>query len=118
MPILVNSEEFYGETRTRIEREENMSVNAKTPKNSLGTQKAMKHGEEPIELLLALVWSSVETLLERNSVEIFIGEGKVMMVFPNSKIIPESGLVPTLPTLPTLTANEVPTLPTEEIEHA
>lgn len=73
-----------------------MSEKEANPKNSQGTKTSMKHGEEPTELLLALVWSPVETLRERGLAEIFVGDGRVAIIFANTSINPSVGLVPTL----------------------
>lgn len=67
-----------------------------TKLSSDGTHKPMKHGEEPKEILLALVWSAVETLLERGDAKIFVGKGEVAVVFANTSKT-DDGLVPTLP---------------------
>ena len=53
----------------------------------------MKHGEEPNEVLLAMVWSAVETLLARGDARLFVGNGEVAVVFANTTKT-DAGLVP------------------------
>lgn len=89
-----NSEEFVGGKEMPTERKLDMS--AKGTKQSLqGTKKSMKHGEEPKEILLAIIWSAVETLLERGEARLFTGHGEVAIVLARTSKT-DDGLVPTL----------------------
>ena len=54
-----------------------------------------RSGEETIELLLALVWSPLETLQRRGLVRIFVGKGAVAVIFHKTDLVPHLGLVPT-----------------------
>lgn len=58
----------------------------------MATQKSMKHGEEPTELLLAVAWSQIETLLERGQARLFVGNGEVAVIFANT-LKTDDGLV-------------------------
>lgn len=48
--------------------------------SSTDTRKSMKHGEEPNEILLAMIWSATETLLARGDARLFVGNGEVAIV--------------------------------------
>jgi hypothetical protein len=89
-----NSEEFVGEKEMPTERKSGMSAKG-TKKSSLGTKKPMKHGEEPKEILLAIIWSAVETLLARGEARLFTGKGEVAIVLARTSKT-DDGLVPTL----------------------
>lgn len=56
----------------------------------------MKSGEEPTELLLLLAWSPIETLWKRGNVRIFTANGRVAVIFQNTDLSPEKGLIPTV----------------------
>lgn len=66
-------------------------------KNSGDTETSLKSGEEPTELLLALVYSPVETLLARGLAEIYYNEtvGKVAIILHNTSLVDGKGFVPT-----------------------
>jgi hypothetical protein len=58
-------------------------------------KKSMKHGQEPTEVLLTLLWSQVETLLERGEARLFVGNGEVAIVLANT-LKTDEGLMPIL----------------------
>jgi hypothetical protein len=66
-----------------------------TKQSSPGTKKRMKHGEETNEILLAMVWSAVETLLAREKARLFVGNGEVAVIFLEAAKT-DKGLVPTV----------------------
>jgi hypothetical protein len=74
-----------------------MSANVATPENLKDTGPVMRSGEEPPELLLALAWSPIETLQRLGLAKVFVGSGAVAVIFQNTSLLPEKGLVPTLP---------------------
>lgn len=67
-------------------------MSVKGTKSSDDTKKRMKHGEEPKEILLALVWSEIETLLARGEARVFVGNNEVAVIFMGAKLTDE-GLV-------------------------
>lgn len=73
-----------------------MSENDQIQQNLPSTPTVMKSGEEPTELLLRLVWSPVETLQARGVAKVFLGNGRIAVIFENTEISPEIGLVPTV----------------------
>jgi len=89
-----NSEEFVGGKEMPTERKLDMSAKG-TKQSSQDTKKSMKHGEEPKEILLAIIWSAVETLLERGEARLFTGNGEVAIVLARTSKT-DDGLVPTL----------------------
>ena len=90
-----NSEECVGGNEMPTERSVDMSAKG-IKKSSHDTKKSMKHGEEPRELLLAIIWSAVETLLDRREARLFTGNGEVAIVLAKTSKT-EDGLVPILP---------------------
>jgi hypothetical protein len=98
----------FGEPQTRTGKACVMSEKEKTKKNSASTYLHLKHGEEPIGLLLALVYSPIETLRQRGLVELYEGEGKLAIIIANTRYDPKLGFVEALATpLPTV-ANTAP----------
>lgn len=65
-------------------------------KNSGDTETSLKSGEEPTELLLALVYSPIETLLARGLVEIYVNPttDKVAVIFHKTMLEEGKGFVP------------------------
>lgn len=61
------------------------------------TNQPMTSGEEPIELLLQLVWSPVETLVTQGKAKVFVGKGAVAIFIHGADLVPHLGLVPTDP---------------------
>ena len=89
-----NSEAFVGGKEMPTERKLDMSAKG-TKQSSQDTKKSMKHGEEPKEILLAIIWSAVETLLERGDARLFTGNGEVAIVLARTSKTGD-GLVPAL----------------------
>lgn len=73
-----------------------MSEKDQTQENLKDTSKSLKNGDEPTELLLQLVWSPTETLINRGIARVLVGNNSVAVVLKNTKIDPERGLVPTV----------------------
>lgn len=73
-----------------------MSGNGQIQQNLPSMPTVMKSGEEPTELLLRLVWSPLETLQARGVARVFVGNGRIAVIFENTAISPEIGLVPTV----------------------
>lgn len=87
-----------------------MLAKGTTPKNSVSTTPRMKDGEEPTEVLLALVSSPLLTLKSREVVQILMAKGAlgqpvVLAIFDAAEWDPSVGIV---------LAKELPTLPTAE----
>lgn len=70
-------------------------MSEKGKKSLQPTANTMKSGEEPTELLLALVWSPVETLQQRGLARVFVGNGAVAIFLHQTDLVPHLGLVPT-----------------------
>lgn len=85
-----------GDSAAKTERQSNMSENASTNASSSPTIENMKSGEEPTELLLLLAWSPIETLWKRGNVRIFTANGRVAVIFQDTDLSPEKGLIPTV----------------------
>jgi len=71
-------------------------MSEKETQNSKGISPALKSGEEPTELLLALAWSPIETLKSRGLVRVFVNkaDGKVAILIENCAFLDGVGLVP------------------------
>ena len=50
-------------------------------KSSRKSTKRLQSGNETTELLLTLVWSTVETLLKRGDARLFVGDNEVAVIF-------------------------------------
>jgi len=66
-----------------------------TKQSSGGTTPLMKSGEEPKSLLLAMLWTALETLLARGDARIFVGKGTIAIFLHATDLVPHLGLVPT-----------------------
>jgi hypothetical protein len=57
----------------------------------------MKNGEEPDTILLAMIWSAVETLQKRGKARLLVGKktGSVAIILANTTYSESDGLVPT-----------------------
>lgn len=87
-----------------------MSANETTQKSLKSTEPRMKDGEEPTEVLLALVSSPLLALKARGAAKVLTAKGSqgqsvVLAVFDSVEWDPTVGIVP---------AKELPTLPTPE----
>jgi len=85
--------------------------NAKHPKNSASMKPRMKHGEEPTEVLLALVSSPLMTLRDRGLARIMVANSQdgpvVLAIFGNAAWSEAGGM-----TIANTSANTLPQLPT------
>lgn len=87
-----------------------MLANETTPESLKSTEPRMKDGEEPTELLLALVSSPLLTLKDRGVAKVLTAKGSngqavVLAIFDSVAWDPNVGIVP---------AKELPTQPTAE----
>lgn len=73
-----------------------MSEKENTKKNFKNMPASLTSGEEPTGLLLQLVWSPIETLIERGQAKVFVGSGRVAILLESVGIDEERGLVPTV----------------------
>lgn len=72
-----NSGGLSGARGTRAEKQKNTSV-----KKIKSSRNILMHGEEPKELLLALLWSVVETLVKKEMAKIYKkGKDIIVIVF-------------------------------------
>ena len=55
----------------------------------------MQTGGESKDLLLALLWSALETLLARGDARLFVGKGTIAIFLHGTELAPHLGLVPT-----------------------
>lgn len=77
------------------ERQLDMSEKEVKPKNLSDISPLLKNGDEPTELLLALAWSPIETLVSRGLARVFVGKGAVAIFLHETDLVPHLGLVPT-----------------------
>ena len=102
-PAPANCAECVGVNVTQKERRFDMLANATDRKNSKSTQTHMRDGDEPTEVLLALVSSPLLTLLARNVAQVATatdshGQRVLAVVFANTSWSPTVGIT-LLPTL-------------------
>lgn len=88
-----------------------MLAKGTTPKSSASSSPRMKDGEEPTEVLLALVSSPLLTLKNREVVKILMAKGAlgqpvVLAIFDAAEWDPSVGIV---------LATELPTQPTAQV---
>lgn len=110
LPTLANCAESVGDPETRKERWQDMLANETTPKSSQSTKPRMKDGEEPTEVLLALVSSPLLALQARGVAKVLTAKGSqgqtvVLAVFDKSEWDSTVGIT---------LAKELPTEPTKE----
>jgi hypothetical protein len=95
LPTLANYAVYVGGREMPTERQLDMSGKEQEVKSLSDMPTVMRSGEEPTELLLQLAWSPIETLLSRDKVKIFVGNGAVAVFFYDTTLTPNLGLVPT-----------------------
>ena len=98
MPTVENFAECVGERETQTERLFDMLANETNPQNLKSTKPLMKDGEEPTEVLLALVSSPLLALRERGIAKIMTAKGEngktvVLAVFGGTNWNPNVGIV-------------------------
>jgi hypothetical protein len=70
-----------------------MSGKGTTPKNLKDISQLLQTGGEPKDLLLALLWSPLETLLARGDARLFVGQGTIAIFLHGVDLVPHLGLV-------------------------
>jgi hypothetical protein len=101
MPTLASFAACVGDKETRIERKPDMLANVTTNKNSKPTEPRMMDGEEPVEVLLALVSSPLLALRRRGLAKIMTAKGKdghsvVLAVFDKAQWDKTVGIISVL----------------------